>query len=460
MLPEQQSRPLGPLLPAPPPPLPPSSPPRTHAPPLASCISLFFCLFVSRRSPRSPTSKKFPRDNLIQFVFCCIQIKLSIVFGGVRIKLFIIEQGNSEMCERRAVVEEGQEIYKAPEHFAVDDVKMLCLVVDLRTNQSLLNMLIMWLDRGELKLVAHERKLRDLPPFPHKEIMRLVEDLGLLPLTECSYETPDKGLFSAFVERWHHETNTFHFPIGEMTIIFDDVSSLLHILIIGDFYSYSHTSKEVVIALLMELLGVNKEDAFLETKQCIGGHAFMQIGVGTSSRTRLLVTCSIFAKSWTQANCGGYAWGAAALTYLCEQLGDAGFINTKQLNGYATLMQREVNGKYAEGLPRVSRWTVGKKLLSLADYRSTLDKLTTNRVHWIPYKENHDVCPFEMLSLFFAYIRQGSDMHLHFPKRVLWKFGYTQTIPRHPFVFTMVQIFTHNVDKRWLNFAYHLIRPN
>ena len=102
--------------------------------------------------------------------------------------------------------------------------------------------------------------------------MRLVEDLGLLPLTECSYETPDKGLFSAFVERWHHETNTFHFPIGEMTIIFDDVSSLLHILIIGDFYSYSHTSKEVVIALLMELLGVNKEDAFLETKQCIGGH--------------------------------------------------------------------------------------------------------------------------------------------------------------------------------------------
>ena len=48
-------------------------------------------------------------------------------------------------CERRAVVEEGQEIYKAPEHFAVDDVKMLCLVVDLRTNQSLLNMLIMWL---------------------------------------------------------------------------------------------------------------------------------------------------------------------------------------------------------------------------------------------------------------------------------------------------------------------------
>jgi len=119
-----------------------------------------------------------------------------------------------------------------------------------------------------------------------------------------------------------------------------------------------------------------------------------------------------------------------------------------------------VNGKYAEGLPRVSRWTVGKKLLSLADYRSTLDKLTTNRVHWIPYKENHDVCPFEMLSLFFAYIRQGSDMHLHFPKRVLWKFGYTQTIPRHPFVFTMVQIFTHNVDKRWLNFAYHLIRPN
>lgn len=64
------------------------------------------------------------------------------------------------------------------------------------------------------------------------------------------------------------------------------------------------------------------------------------------------MACSIFVdKSWTQANAsflhcfchldqyGGYAWGESAFTYLYEQLGDVGFENTNQLNGYVTLLQ-------------------------------------------------------------------------------------------------------------------------
>ena len=73
----------------------------------------------------------------------------------------------------------------------------------------------------------------------------MVQDLGLLPLIECSYETVDKGFLSAFAERWHCETNIFHLTIGEMTITLDDVSSLLHIPIVDGFYSYPHTSKDV-----------------------------------------------------------------------------------------------------------------------------------------------------------------------------------------------------------------------
>ena len=81
--------------------------------------------------------------------------------------------------------------------------------------------------------------------------MGVVQDLGLLPLIECSYETVDKGFLSAFAERWHCETNIFHLTIGEMTITLDDMSSLLHIPIVGVFYSYPCTSKEVASALLM-----------------------------------------------------------------------------------------------------------------------------------------------------------------------------------------------------------------
>ena len=44
----------------------------------------------------------------------------------------------------------------------------------------------------------------------------------------------DKGLLYAFVERWHKETSNFHLPIGDMSIILDDVALLLHLPIIGD----------------------------------------------------------------------------------------------------------------------------------------------------------------------------------------------------------------------------------
>jgi len=57
----------------------------------------------------------------------------------------------------------------------------------------------------------------------HDEVRRLVEGSGLLPLLKCSYEMINKGLISAFVERWHRDTNSFHLPVGEMTVTLDDV---------------------------------------------------------------------------------------------------------------------------------------------------------------------------------------------------------------------------------------------
>ena len=49
-------------------------------------------------------------------------------------------------------------------------------------------------------------------------------------------------------------------------------------------------------------------------------------------------------------------------------------------------------------------------------------------------------------------------MHLHLSERGLRQFGYTQTITQHSCVFTVVQISTQDIDKKWLNFAYHLVR--
>ena len=79
-----------------------------------------------------------------------------------------------------------------------------------------------------MKLVSHGRKVEKFgKPVP--EIEGIVAATGLSSLITCSLDTGDRGLVSAFVERWHKETSSFHLPIGEVTITLDDVASLLHL---------------------------------------------------------------------------------------------------------------------------------------------------------------------------------------------------------------------------------------
>jgi len=124
-------------------------------------------------------------------------------------------------------------------------------------------------ERPELKLVSHGRKVA-LIGRPVPAIEGLVVATGLSPLIECSVVTDDPGLISAFVERWHRETNTFHLPVGDLAITLDDVSSLLHLPISGAFHSFEALSVDEVVFLLMEFLEVSGEEARAETVRARG----------------------------------------------------------------------------------------------------------------------------------------------------------------------------------------------
>ncbi|GAU10811.1 hypothetical protein TSUD_424470, partial [Trifolium subterraneum] len=86
----------------------------------------------------------------------------------------------------------------------------------------------------------------------------------------------DPQLLSAFTERWHPETSSFHMPFGEMTITLDDVACLLHIPVRGIFYTPVPVSMEEAAALATELLGVPYEVAYLETSRQRGGTFIQQ----------------------------------------------------------------------------------------------------------------------------------------------------------------------------------------
>lgn len=78
-------------------------------------------------------------------------------------------------------------------------------------------------------LTCHNRVNRLLSWNIQDDAHALLESTKLSHLSTCMFENINQPLISAFVERWHPETNSFHMPFGEMTITLHDVSFILNI---------------------------------------------------------------------------------------------------------------------------------------------------------------------------------------------------------------------------------------
>ncbi|GAU10087.1 hypothetical protein TSUD_419910, partial [Trifolium subterraneum] len=128
--------------------------------------------------------------------------------------------------------------------------------------------------KPELRIASLGTKLTGWVPGPgehHPNIQGWLDDSGLKWLERTSLSKVDPQLLSAFTERWHPETSSFHLPFGEMTITLDDVACLLHIPVRGIFYTPALVSMEEAAALATELLGVPYEVAYMETSRQRGG---------------------------------------------------------------------------------------------------------------------------------------------------------------------------------------------
>ncbi|KAL5153902.1 Protein MAIN-LIKE 1 [Glycine soja] len=307
-------------------------------------------------------------------------------------------------------------------------------------------------ERPELKLSSHGRKVHSLGrPVP--AIEGLIVDIG------------DRGLLSAFVERWHQETSSFHLPVGELTITLDDVSSLLHLPVIGDLHAFQPLHVDDVVQMLVDLLMVSTEFARVETAQCREPYVRLQwvrdiyqrrcqAGHWTAAARAYLLHllgCTLFAnKSATNVHVVylealrdlsmtlRYAWGVAALVHMYDQLNDASMSHSRQLGGYITLLQcwiyvhfpsvveSTADQDYDEASPHACRWIATKKTVKsirTPAYRERLDRLRISDVYWIPYGEHRE-------------------------------FGYTQTIPAPP-VDSWVSY--DDIHDRWMHYEDHIV---
>ncbi|XP_017413036.1 protein MAIN-LIKE 1-like [Vigna angularis] len=309
-------------------------------------------------------------------------------------------------------------------------------------------------EREEIKLISHGKKLNRLGSC-HEGIRDIVNGYGLISLVGISYDYVDRGLLLPFVERFHFETSSFHLPVGEMTVTLDDVSSLLHLPVLGQLCNLEEVDFEDSRRAIVELLGVD------------GGRAGVELHAAHGAKVRLswlryiyaehceqrhweyaarayllhLVGCSIFAdKIATSIHvsyfllfrdvhaCDRYAWGIVALAYMYEQLGDVSLASTKQMAGYLTLLQSWIY----EHLP-----TLGRRRLvsSYMEDRPRAAKWESPRQGWI---------------------RIGETLCRYLPERVLRYFGFQQSIPRDPLVVEDEDILA--IDDAWLHYHNHVVK--
>ncbi|GAU37421.1 hypothetical protein TSUD_395400 [Trifolium subterraneum] len=128
--------------------------------------------------------------------------------------------------------------------------------------------------KPELRITSFGSKLTGWVPGSgqhHPNIQGWLDESGLKWLERTSLSKVDPQILSAFTERWHPETSSFHMSFGEMSITLDDVACMLHIPVRGIFYTPVPVSMEEVAALATELLGVPYEEAYLETSRQRGG---------------------------------------------------------------------------------------------------------------------------------------------------------------------------------------------
>ncbi|CAL1378025.1 unnamed protein product [Linum trigynum] len=90
-----------------------------------------------------------------------------------------------------------------------------------------------------------------------------VKTSGLPHLVDITFQSElATALISAFVERWKPNTNTFHMPFGEMTILLHDVAHILNIAVEGEVMVADprQLEKRSLEDDMRALLGLDRDD--------------------------------------------------------------------------------------------------------------------------------------------------------------------------------------------------------
>ncbi|XP_058761121.1 uncharacterized protein LOC131634467 [Vicia villosa] len=127
-------------------------------------------------------------------------------------------------------------------------------------------------ERDPQRFYNHDKKFVALAQPGESLFQDALATSGLRDLCQVGFHTIHNGMLMAFAERWHLGTSSFHLPHGEITITLHIIAFLLHLPIRVTLLSHGRLTKEEVMEMLIEELGVDPTDALEEVERTRGTH--------------------------------------------------------------------------------------------------------------------------------------------------------------------------------------------
>ncbi|KAJ9549039.1 hypothetical protein OSB04_021582 [Centaurea solstitialis] len=284
---------------------------------------------------------------------------------------------------------------------------------------------------------------------------------GFQGVFDCGSKPLDHALITALVERWRPETNTFHLPIGEVSVTLQDVQLMWGLRIDGEVVTgcekrWSVNEKretcyrllgilpepgnfkyaQLKMTFLREVLDVPLPDNASNEECMQRARAYILLLLGGSIfpdtndnavHMNLLVLLEDFDR------CSRLSWGSAALACLYRNLCRAA-TTEKVIAGPLMLLQVWAWSRIRATGPQYDGQNIGtpfgvRYVEQIASFQKCNDTLCIRFV-WTPY----DQYPHQLSTdwLCMTYIIYWEIVEEYLPNRVMRQFHLTQTIPTFP----------------------------